>query len=312
VAAISMSQPLFKSDFSNFINMEKRFLGYTFSLLHVDHVALNHDWNFTNVISPYHRIYYISGGEGFIATGNKQTKLEAGYLYIIPNYTLCNLACYHFLSQYFLHFFEESATNLSLFEQHRNVIKIRANEIDILNFKRLLLINPGRGINRSDNPAVYEKNNLYKHYQEFNNDGSNAVYFETQGILLQMISRFLDTPLFKPNDSDPIPSKILIAVRYIQVNLKHNITVNQLASNVNLQKDYFSRLFYKYTGLRPLSYIQEKRIEHAQYLIATTGLAFNEISEKSGFKSVSYFTKIFKKVTSFSPDQYRRKQKVIY
>lgn len=34
---------------------------------------------------------------------------------------------------------------------------LKATEVDILNFKRLLEVNPGRGINRSDNPGIYEK-----------------------------------------------------------------------------------------------------------------------------------------------------------
>lgn len=292
--------------------MSKRLLGYNFSLLNVDYVKLNEKWNYNSVISPYFRIYYIDAGEGFVSTKQEKIKLEQGYLYIIPSFTLCHLSCDSFLSQYFLHFFEESAENLSLFELNRKVIKIKAKEIDIVNFKRLLQINPGRGINRSDNPSVYEKNTFYKDYQELNNNVNDSVYFETQGILLQMISRFLNAQIFKTKNSDPIPSKILEAVRYIQINLKDNITVNQLANRANLQKDYFSRLFFKYTGQRPLTYLHEKRIEHAQYLIATTALTFNEIAEKTGFESLPHFSKIFKKITSLAPNQYRKQHKLIH
>src|SRR5690242_16990504 len=116
--------------------MSKRLLGYNFSLLHVDYVKLNEKWNYNNVISPYFRIYYIDAGEGVVSTKQENIKLEQGYLYIIPSFTLCHLSCDSFLSQYFLHFFEESAENLSLFELNRKVIKIKAKEIDIANFKR--------------------------------------------------------------------------------------------------------------------------------------------------------------------------------
>jgi hypothetical protein len=160
--------------------MGKNLLGYNFSLLHVDYVKLNKKWNYTNVISPYFRIYYIDEGEGFISTKQEKVKLEQGYFYIIPSFTLCHLFCKEYLSQYFLHFFEESAEGISLFENNRKVIKVDARDTDITNFKRLLEINPGRGINRSDNPKDYEKHTLQS-YQDLNKT-LRCCSFETQGI----------------------------------------------------------------------------------------------------------------------------------
>jgi AraC-like DNA-binding protein len=292
--------------------MSKQFLVHNFSLLHVDHVKLNEKWNYPNVISPYFRIYYIDEGEGFVSTRHEKITLEQGYLYVIPSFTLCHLLCKQYLSQYFLHFFEESAEDISLFEYNRKVIKVPACNTDIVNFKRLLEINPGRGINRSDNPTVYEKNAYYKSYQELNKTVSDPVYFETQGIILQLISRFLSSNRFTANNADPIPSKILDAIRYIQLNLNENVTVAYLAGRANLNEDYFSRLFFRYTGQRPLTYLHEKRIERAQYLIATTNLSFTEIADKTGFENLSYFTKIFKKVTSLTPGEYKKQNGLIY
>lgn len=286
--------------------MSKQFLAHNFSLLHADHVKLDQKWNYSNVISPYFRIYYIDDGEGLVTTRQEKIKLEPGHLYVIPSFTWCHLYCKQYLSQYFLHFFEESAEGLSLFEYNRKVIKVTACDTDIVNFKRLLQINPGRGINRSDNPTVYEKNAYYKSYQELNKTVSDAVYFETQGILLQLISRFLNSTRFKTNSHDPIPSKVVDAIRYIQLNLVENLTVAHLASRTNLNEDYFSRLFFKYTGQRPLTYIHEKRIERAQYLITTTNLPYIEIAEKTGFENQSHFSRIFKKVTNLTPGQYRQ------
>lgn len=292
--------------------MGKRLLGHNFSLLHVDYVKLNEKWNYPNVISPYFRIYYIDEGEGYISTRQERIKLEQGFLYIIPSFTLCHLSCDNYLSQYFLHFFEESAGGMSIFENNRSVIKVQASETDVVNFRKLLEINPGRGINRSDNPSVYERNVYYKNYQELNNTVGDSVYFETQGIILQLISRFLNSHRYKSKNSDPVPSKILDATRYIQLNLNQNLTVNYLASRANLHQDYFSRLFFKYTGQRPLTYLHEKRIERAQYLIATTTLSFSAIAEKTGFENLPHFSKIFKKVTSFTPGQYKRLNALVY
>jgi AraC-like DNA-binding protein len=225
---------------------------------------------------------------------------------MIPSFTFCHLRCDSYLSQYFLHFFEESASGISLFEYNRKVIREEARETDILNFQRLLEINRGRGINRSDNPKVYEKDAYYRDYQQLNNTVSDAVYLETQGITLQFISRFLGSQDFMLGNTVPMPSKILEAISYIQLNLHTQLTLCDLAKRANLNEDYFSRLFLQFTGERPLNYIHVKRIERAQYLIATTNMTYTQIAESTGFVNLPYFSKIFKKVTKLTPAEYKR------
>jgi AraC-like DNA-binding protein len=286
--------------------MNKRVLGHMFSLLHIDHVKLNDKWNYANVISPYFRVYYIDEGAGLVLNAGDKCRLEPGFIYIIPSFTLCHLRCDDYLSQYFLHFFEESATGISLFEYNRKVIREQARETEILNFRRLLEINRGRGINRSDNPKVYEKNAYYRDYQQLNETVNDAVYLETQGIILQFIARFLGSQDFKLNNPSPMPSKILEAISYIQLNLHDQLTVCHLAKRANLHEDYFSRIFLQFTGERPLSYIHAKRIERAQHLIATTNMPYTQIAEETGFGNLPYFSKIFKKVTKSTPAQYKR------
>lgn len=291
--------------------MIKRALKHTFSLLNVDHVDLDTKWNYKNVISPYFRLYYIDAGEGEISDVSATVKLEPGFLYIIPSFTLCNLSCQSHLGQYFIQFFEESSDGISLFENNRSIFKVKATESDIMNFARLLEINPGRGINRSDDPRVYEKNIFYKEYQELNNRQSMSTFIETHGILLQLVSRFLAPEILKHKETGHIPVKILNTISYIQLNLNQELSVTFLAERANLHTDYFSRLFQQYTGERPVKYIQEKRIERAQYLMVTTQMTYSEIATQTGFENVFYFSKIFKKITGMSPGNYKKQMDMV-
>lgn len=291
--------------------MIKRALKHTFTLLNVDHVKLDARWNYKNVISPYFRLYYIDEGEGEISDVSAKIRLEPGFLYLIPSFTLCNLVCPNHLSQYFVQFFEESSDGISLFENNRSILKVKASQIDILNFTRLLEINPGRGINRSDNPRVYEKSIFYKEYQELNNLQNMSTFTETHGILLQLVSRFLTQEIFKYTDGSHVPAKILNAISYIQLNLGRDLSVTQLAKRANLHTDYFSRLFQQHTGERPVKYIHEKRTERAQYLMVTTQMTFSEIATQTGFENVFYFSKIFKKITGMSPGNYKKQMDLV-
>lgn len=290
--------------------MDRRLFKYNFSLLHIDYVKLDQKWNYRNIVSPYYRIYFIDEGEGWLSNANTNLKLEPGFIYIIPSYTLCSLKCDEYLSQYFIHFLEESADGKSLFANNRELVKVEAKPVDLTNFKRMMEINPGRGINRSDNPKVYEKDEYYKSYLELNSFQTLAKNMETNGILFQLLSRFLSMPNFKENTSNVIPSKILEAMSYIQINLKDDLTVKQLAERANLHIDYFSRLFLQYVGLRPISYINEKRIERAQYLMITGNATFEEIAYATGFETVNYFFRIFKKITGLSPGKYRNQNQI--
>ncbi|WP_343523914.1 AraC family transcriptional regulator [Pedobacter sp.] len=286
--------------------MIKRVLQNNFSLLNVDYVKLTEKWDYRNVISPYYRIYYIDGGSGEVSDQTQRLQLEAGYLYIIPSFTLCNLHCTGYLSQYFVQFFEESVDGVSLFAQKRTVSKVKASPLDIDLFKRLLEINPGRGINRSDDPKVYEKNIFYREYQELNNRQNLASYLETQGIILQLTGRLLGQQLSTRQEMLPTPVKIAETVSYILVNLHNELSVTALATRVNQHPDYFSRLFKTFTGERPVTYILGKRIERAQYLLATSQLSYSEIATRTGFDNLSYFSKSFKKITGMSPGAYKK------
>ena len=286
--------------------MIKRILRHTFSMLNVDYVKLNSRWNYKNVISPYHRIYYIDDGEGEISDEEKTVTLEAGYLYIIPSFTLCNLVCHSYLSQYFVQFFEESPDGTTLFTNSRSVFKVKASEIDIVNFQRLVAINPGRGINRSDNPKVYEKHVYYKQYQQMNNSQSLPHFLETQGILFQLVARLSEQEMNYKNVKQIISVKIIEAMQFIMINLHLSLSVTYLASRANQNTEYFSRLFEQHTGTRPMAFITEKRIERAQHMMATSSVSYTEIADLTGFRSLSHFSRTFKKITGIPPRVYRK------
>lgn len=285
--------------------MQRPAQNYQFSLLHMDHVELGRRWNYRQVISPYYRIYYIDAGSGSITDVSGVHTLEPGYLYLIPSFTLCDLACPEYLSQYFVQFFEETANGLSLFADNRHVMKVDASPEDAANFRRLLMINPGRGINRSDNPKVYERATYYKEYQELNNLQSMAASLETHGIIQQLLARFVNSPGFNQKETRHIPGRIMEAISYIALHVHQKISVKELAARANQNSEHFSRMFQRHTGERPVRYIHEKRIERAQYLMVSTRMTFEEIAAQTGFDSVSHFSRIFKQVTGRTPGRYR-------
>ena len=282
-----------------------------FSLLNTDHIQLDSAWNYKNVVSTFYRLYLIDQGEGRLYDHQESFKLEENYLYLIPSFTLCSYECKTFLSQYHLSFIEETKSGNSLFYDNRKVIKIEARSSDYQLFDRLLELNPNRGLHRSHNPRVYEKRPVLQSFRDLNNKLNPSSNLETQGIILQLLSRFMQPEHFKSNSIQKSPSKVLDAIEYMQTNLNMNLTVAELAERANHNADYFSRIFLESTGERPLQYLRNKRIERAQVLLSTTEMNFSQIAEETGFENLPYFSKIFKQVTGFSPSHFRKNSQIM-
>jgi AraC-like DNA-binding protein len=283
-----------------------KFIKNHFHLLNVDSVKLGTDWNFTNVISPYYRLYYIADGNGYINSLAGKTPLIKDNLYLIPSYTLCDFHCDEYLEQYFVQFFEDTPDGISLFGHYREIMSIKADRMDMTNFERIIAINPGRGINRSFDPKVYEKDTFYKEHTKLNELQNISVRFETQGIILVLLSRFMKSKELLLGNQVAIPTAVMGVIRYIQINIAKPLKVGMLASIANLSVDYFSRIFHQSTGKSPASYVLEKRIERAQYLVTTTSMKYKEIAELTGFENQQYFSRIFKNMTGLSPKEYRK------
>ncbi len=86
------------------------------------------------------------------------------------------------------------------------------------------------------------------------------------------------------------------------------VDFNRLARKLGLSLSGFRKMFVKITGLPPGQYLQQIRINRAGGLLLQTGLSIGNISEKSGYDSVYYFSRIFKIKTGLSPKNYRKQR----
>lgn len=96
--------------------------------------------------------------------------------------------------------------------------------------------------------------------------------------------------------------------KYISANLNSdNLTRNSVAAYMHMNPDYLSNLFHTKFGRTMSSYITDMRIDKAKELLIHTDLSLNEICERTGFASCSYFHKQFKKITGSTPQQFRNR-----
>lgn len=82
--------------------------------------------------------------------------------------------------------------------------------------------------------------------------------------------------------------------------------VEQLVRQSGLAERTFKRRFTKATGLAPLAYVQQVRIEEAKRRLETTRDAVDEVGWQVGYEDPAFFRRLFKRVTGISPGSYRR------
>ncbi len=97
---------------------------------------------------------------------------------------------------------------------------------------------------------------------------------------------------------------------YIDTHYQQDIRRETLAELVYLNVDYMSRIFKKEAGISISAYLMQKRVEEAKNMLTRSSLPINTVSIYVGYSNFSYFTKMFRENTGFSPLEYRRKFKI--
>ena len=103
-------------------------------------------------------------------------------------------------------------------------------------------------------------------------------------------------------------SRINAAAEYININYYKNISIDRLCKITGYSPAHLRRLFTKTFGVSPQTYILDRRIEAAkEMLLDIPRKNVDEIADLLGMSSTSYFCKLFKAKTGFSPMHYRDK-----
>lgn len=274
-------------------------------LLNVGYSELNANWNWKNVCSPFARIYYVKEGRAKTKIGNKTYLLEPDNLYLIPPFTLHNNECDCYFSLYYIHFYEKVINKQSIFDMYDFPIGIKASLLDLALTQRLLEINPDRCLHHFD-PQLYDNPPIFSQYIANNNKMSLHSSVETQGILYQLMAKFLELIRMKSNNTDIRINKSLL---YIHENIDKDISIDQLAGIACITEDHFIRLFKKEMKYTPTKYINLKKMEKAQLSLLTTNLPIRSIAFDLSIDNISYFNRIFKQHTGKTPTQYREEYK---
>lgn len=118
--------------------------------------------------------------------------------------------------------------------------------------------------------------------------------------LLGMFARELESPSVTPSKV----KYVSIIEQYLLENYRNSIEIEQLAKLINRSPSYTISIFKELMGQSPIRYIHQLRIIEACNLLLNTEMTIVAISEYLGYYDPSYFSRMFKKLTSMSPKEF--------
>ncbi|WP_028400243.1 bifunctional transcriptional activator/DNA repair enzyme AdaA [Ectobacillus panaciterrae] len=108
------------------------------------------------------------------------------------------------------------------------------------------------------------------------------------------------------NEKLPDSEWVALITEYIDKNFTEKLTLETLADIAHGSPYHLHRTFKKITGVTPVEYIQQVRLNAAKKYLLQTNKAIADISICVGMPNTSYFITLFKKKTGHTPAQYRQ------
>jgi AraC-like DNA-binding protein/mannose-6-phosphate isomerase-like protein (cupin superfamily) len=85
-----------------------------------------------------------------------------------------------------------------------------------------------------------------------------------------------------------------------------NLSIDDIAGQLFISKDYLRHLFTHYTGRPPIQALLAARIGHAKRILADPSRSVAQVADICGFDNPYYFSRLFKKVTGVTPMEFRK------
>jgi AraC-like DNA-binding protein len=178
----------------------------------------------------------------------------------------------------------------------------RLTESECRTIGRILLLNSCPVLSKLKEARIHFQNI----YNEFNNQ--EIGYATRVNLLIDELLISIARQLTRQNDSRrDFPQTFMKLEQKLRENLSHQWTVEEMAALVGLGLTAFSEKVKSFTGFSPLNYLINIRISEAIKLLKRADVHVTDIAFDVGFYSSQHFATTFKKLTGYTPSEFRKK-----
>ncbi len=233
--------------------------------------------DFSNKPRPIFTIAYFIGGSADFIENNNRITLSEDEILIIPKDSV-------YISEW------NGAPTTDYYALH----------FDFPNFQ------PPFGDKMIKIQKICNLHNLKKHFVYIHeNKNNDENIFEVMKAFYEICDIVYQNMIFGRKKA--LDSRITAAINFIEENYASQITVEQLSSICYMSQSHFHSRFKRSTGMSPIDYKLRVSVSHACDMLSnSTDMSIADISETLGFHSESYFRRIFKKFTGYSPREFQK------
>jgi len=156
-----------------------------------------------------------------------------------------------------------------------------------------------RGINYTIDRLIY-------YFTEDHPEKDVFIEHALQELLIRLMQTQARHLLIDKSETYANSHRIAFAVQYIREHLHEDISIEDLCRKACLSRPHFFRCFKNELGLTPTEFINRSRIERAKHLLRKPHCSITDACYAVGFNSLSYFNRVFRKLTGLAPQQYQK------
>ncbi|MBD0280280.1 MAG: helix-turn-helix transcriptional regulator [Flavisolibacter sp.] len=168
----------------------------------------------------------------------------------------------------------------------------------------------GKVLLLNSNPVLPKLKEAGTLFQNIHNEIINQEigYYARINQLIDELFIFIARQLTRQNNSRrDFPQAFMKLEQTLREDLSHQWTVEEMAALVGLGTTAFSEKVKSYTGFSPLNYLINIRITEAIKLLKRPDVHVTDIALDVGFYSSQHFATTFKKLTGYTPSEFRKK-----
>jgi len=134
----------------------------------------------------------------------------------------------------------------------------------------------------------------------------DAVY----SLLSSMLDRIFAEADERDAKNGPFQSSVIDnIIRYIDRNIHEEVTLQTVSEKFSVNPSYLSRVFKAATGEGFVRYVTGRKIDKAKELLERGVMDLADIAHGLGFSDQQYFSRVYKKTTGFTPNEWRTQSK---
>ncbi len=229
-------------------------------------------WQITGPGSPFWRLYYPLSDGAEVLCGDMRQLLRAGEVYLIPPHSRLSFEAHLPFTKWYLHFtlkgdLQQQETGMYLVQRTEPIDHLLARVCPLPD--------------SADEPCQP---------------------FDTIGLIALCLSH-CTAVLGDEQQSD---ARLQRAVQLMHARLTEKLTLADICTVTGLRERALNHLFLRHTGLSPIRYLIELRLNEACRLLRYTDASVEEVAESSGFANRFYLDRMMKKHRHLTAAGFRR------